>query len=607
MSQRNIRVAENPEMNISEINQAICGYGYDSTAAETDSEARLNKFLRTLSAKSDRMNNLTFTENGALAYKSSGSALVDFNARATELRHADHDALLRSAQIAYAENPLLSVKLFFQTGDIRSGKGERNIFNACMDFLADSHPAVALEVLPLIPEYTRWDYLIRLATSENSGIAKAATRLVCDQFHADSKAVHSAKEGESVHISLLAKWMPSLQTKKAEHRALVRHFLKALHMNERDYRHVLSKLRACLNIIEKSMSAKNCDAIDMEKMTAKQQLRYSAFLQRVMAEKRHAYIQAVLRGEAKMNASVLNPVDIMHEYAQNRWESFTYNEDMEALWSLLPDHMTGNGSTLVVRDGSGSMTSPIGASSTATMLEAATAMTVYCAERLSGPFQDKFITFSRSPRLLDLSGCKNLLEKITLIYAQDECSNTDIEATFDLILDTAVSGNMKQEDLPSYLLILSDMEFDTARGAYSWDKGGYVSGATLFETIRKKWIDAGYQVPTLVFWNLNGHRTTFPEISSENGVIYLSGFSTNELSMVMAGEYEKLCEIVTEETVTDEETGEEITVRKATQEKVILSPWEQLLAKLSKERYDAVEAAVKRGLAKEQKGKQTAS
>ena len=72
MSQRNIRVAENPEMNISEINQAICGYGYDSTAAETDSEARLNKFLRTLSAKSDRMNNLTFTENGALAYKSSG-------------------------------------------------------------------------------------------------------------------------------------------------------------------------------------------------------------------------------------------------------------------------------------------------------------------------------------------------------------------------------------------------------------------------------------------------------------------------------------------------------------------------------------------------------
>jgi len=187
MSQKNIRVAENPESSITEINQAFCGYGNDDAVAEAESEARMNKFLRTLSAKSDRMNNLTFTENGALTYKSSGSVLVDFNARATEFRHADHDTLLRIAQIAYAEDPLLAVKLFFQTGDIRAGKGERNIFNACMDFLVKEHPAVALEVLPLIPEYTRWDYLIRLATSENSGIAKAATRLVCDQFHGRRK------------------------------------------------------------------------------------------------------------------------------------------------------------------------------------------------------------------------------------------------------------------------------------------------------------------------------------------------------------------------------------------------------------------------------------
>ena len=598
MSQRNIRVAEKPVMNISEINQVYCSGDQNAALDEAECEARLNRFLHALSDQSARRNNRVLTANGALTYSTSGSALVDFNARATELRHADSSEIACAADLAYAEDPLLAVKLFFQTGDIRLGKGERHIFLACMDYLAESHPMVALEVLPLIPEYTRWDYLVRLALSKEETVSKEATRLVTEQLHRDLESARSIREGKEAPISLLAKWMPSLQTKKPEHKALVRHFLKALHMKERDYRRALSTLRGHLHVIEKSMSAKDLDSIEMEKMTAKQQLRYSAFLSRTMAEKRHAYIQAVLRGEVRMNTSVLNPVDIMHEYAGNKWEDFAFCEDLEALWSLLPDRMAGNGNTLVVRDGSGSMTYPIGSYSKTTMLEAATAMTVYCAERLSGPFRDKFITFSAHPRLIDLRGCTTLLDKMTLIYAQDECSNTDIEATFDLILDAAVSENLKQEELPSYLLILSDMEFDEARGFHYWELNtSSQSRQTLFETIRTKWKKAGYQVPTLVFWNMNGFRTTFSEIDSENGVIYLSGFSTNELTMVMAGEYEKLSEVITEETITDEETGEEISVMKTMQEKVILSPKEQLLAKLSKERYDAVEEAVKRGLA----------
>ena len=601
MSQKNIRVAENPEMSISEINQTYCGGEYKHALAEADHESNLNRFLHALSEKSARMDNQTLTQNGALTYRSSGSALVDFNARATEFRHADSAEIARAAGWAYAEDPLLAVKLFFQTGDIRFGKGERHIFHACTDYLAANHPMVALELLPLIPEYTRWDYLVRLALSENKDVSKEATRLVAEQFHRDLEAARSLKEGETAQISLLAKWMPSLQTKKLDQMGLVRHFLKALRMKERDYRHALSTLRGHLHIIEKYMSAKDLAAIDMEKMTAKQQLRYSAFLQRSMAEKRHAYIQAVLRGEAKMNASVLNPVDIMHEYAGSIWEPFSYDEDMEALWSLLPDRVAGNGNTLVVRDGSGSMTDRIGVSSSVTMLEAATAMTVYCAERLSGPFRNKFITFSYRPRLLDLSQCETLLDKMKFLYNQNECFNTNIEATFDLILNCAVAEKLRQEELPSYLLILSDMEFDAARGVSC--RSAYesvLSRRTLFETIRAKWNEAGYQVPTLVFWNLNGYRTTFPEIDSENGVIYLSGFSTNELSMVMAGEYEKLCETAEEEIVIDEETGNAVTVKKTLQKKAILSPKEQLIAKLSKERYIAVEEAARRGIAKEQ-------
>lgn len=175
----------------------------------------------------------------------------------------------------------------------------------------------------------------------------------------------------------------------------------------------------------------------------------------------------MLRGEKKMNASVLNPVEIVHEYCRGKWayENLECNEDFEALWSLIPDRTSGNGNTLVIRDGSGSMTAPIGAGSSATMLEAATAMAVYCADHMTGAFQDTFITFSSRPELVKLSGCSTLAEKLRLLYGHDDCSNTDLEATFDLILNAAVENHLSQDEIPSYLLVLSDMEFDCARGA----------------------------------------------------------------------------------------------------------------------------------------------
>lgn len=115
--------------------------------------------------------------NGALEYASSGSALVDFNARATEFRNADTKIIIDAAENAYAENSVDFVKLLFHTGDIRGGKGERHVFNICMDWLVAEHPAIADEVLAFIPEYTRWDYLVRQTVSDNKGISKHATEI----------------------------------------------------------------------------------------------------------------------------------------------------------------------------------------------------------------------------------------------------------------------------------------------------------------------------------------------------------------------------------------------------------------------------------------------
>lgn len=603
MSKRNRRATGILDQGMNEINNTYCSR-YSSQYVP---------FMTHLSEKAKKQGNLISTANGATVYAGTDSVLVDFNARATELRNASEKLIGLQAASAYAEDPVRFVKLLFQTGDIRCGKGERRIFNVCMDWLVANHPMVAIEVLPLISEYTRWDYLVRLTVSADKEVSKAATDIVVSQLLADKACLDVATNVEAgadaaraedcanVHISLLAKWMPSLQTKRDDHKVIVRHLLRSLHMQEREYRQLLSALREHLNIIEKYMSAKDLDRIDMEKLTSKQQLRYAAFLKKTMAEKRHAYIQAVLRGEKKMNASVLNPLDIYHEYlAPTSWNSYyaeetAYNEDFEALWSMLPDNTNGNGNTLVIRDGSGSMTDSIGQGSSATMLDAASAMAIYCAERMSGAFHNKFITFSRKPQLVDMAKCETLADKINYLKLFDDCSNTNLEATFDLILDVAVENHLSQDEIPAYLMILSDMEFDAARGAYYL----YKDRDTLFSVIRDKWEKAGYDMPTLVFWQLNGRRTVFPEIDAKNGIIFLSGYSTNELKLVMAGEYERYEEVTEEVEVVDELTGETKTVVQTSQVKVVLSPQEQLELKLSDARYDAVEEAVKRGLARE--------
>lgn len=540
------------------------------------------KLLEILECLNGQLDNKVETTNGALVYSGLGSALAEFNASANELRFASPEKLFTKLDKAFREDPLKCLKLIFETGDIRGGKGERKVFNDSMDWLETNHPDLLMAVLELIPDYTRWDYLVRLTVAANQAVAARATELVARQFREDLEALTA---NEEANISLLGKWLPSLQTKRNDHKLIVKHLLSSLSLSEREYRKALSFLRGRLNIIEKYMSAGENEKIEMEKLSSKQQLRYSAYLKRVLADKRHEYIQAVLRGEAKLNASVLNPVEIIHAYLEN---GYRYNEDYEAIWKLLPNLVGDNGNTLVIRDGSGSMTSHMPGTRTS-MLDAADALTIYTAERLNGPLKNNFITFSSRPKLVSFDEEDNLFTKIRKLHCFNDCSNTDLKATFDLLLEAAVKGKLSSDQLPNYLLILSDMEFDDCHTeCYEKD----FNKDTLFDCIRKQWEEAGYELPTLVFWQLNCQRTLYPEIDSKNGIIYLSGFSVNELANVMAGKFENYEEV--EEEVTElDESGQEVTVSKMVTKRVVLSPMEQLDLKLSNHRYDRVEEAVR--------------
>lgn len=587
ISKRNVRIDKVMDKVAYKEYREYCN-GYSSSL----NSGRYSAFKRGIKKASFVMNHKVQTTNGAWCFDAMESALVELNARATELRGSSDEIIESAMEKAYAEDPIDMVKLLFQTGDVREGKGERRIFEAGMDWLVKTHPLVAKEVLFLIPEYTRWDHLVRLTVSDHEEIAKCATELVVAQFQEDLELLNQAASDQEIHISLLAKWMPSLQTKRKDHKVIVRHLLKALHMQERDYRKSLAALREHLNVIEKYMSANELEKIDMEKMTSKQQLRYAGFLGRNMEDRRHAYIQAVLRGEKKMNADTLNPVEVYHELNKALFNNKSV-EDYEALWKMLPDVVNGNGKTLVIRDGSGSMCALVNHMNAYSMIDVSSSLAIYCAERMSGAFKDCFITFSSSPQFVDLSDCTSLQEKCQKLKCYRDYTNTDLYKTFDLILQVAVDNQLPQDELPQYLLIMSDMEFDGVMR----DSGQNVT--PLMKTIRNKWKKAGYEVPTLVYWQLNGRRTLFPEVDSESGIIYLSGFSTNELVNVMNGSYEQMCEEIVEETVYDQASGKMVSVMKSRTRRVILSPSEQLKVKLTNSRYDAVGGAALRGILNE--------
>ena len=345
--------------------------------------------------------------------------------------------------------------------------------------------------------------------------------------------------------------MPSVNTSSDKTRGTARILAKSLDLTERQYRKILSKLRSKLNVTETMMSAKQWEDIDYEAVPSQANLLYKDAFLRHDAKRRNEYLESLKKGEKKINAATLFPHDVVHKYG---WAP-ALDKTVEQLWNNLPDYVQGNGSTMVVADGSGSMCCNIG-DTRVTAWEVAHSLAIYFAQHSKGPYRNRYITFSSFPKFVSLDG-RTLLDNIRIACNHSEMTNTNIEAVFDLILDTAIRTNCKQEDIPQNILILSDMEFDTAtRGG----RGFASPSKTLFDTIRNKWENAGYKIPRLVFWNICSRTGAIPMKENDLGVALVSGFSPSVCKMVLTNE---------------------------------LDPYKALLETIMNPRYDAVENAVK--------------
>ena len=502
------------------------------------------------------------TENGAIGYRTSGKQLLDANFAVSSMRDWGNERIRQMFTKVYYENPLLAVKWLFYLRDVRGeGMGERHTFRVCMNWLLKNHYEYAKNVVLLIPEYGRFDdWFCLIDTQAGEEIIRAMKM----QLMRDLEAVETGGQ-----VSLLAKWLPSCHTSSAETRKLARDIYQAFGFSEEEYRKILSKLRAYLNVVEVKMSANRWDDIDYSKVTSRANLIYGRAFLKNDEMRRRDFLNKLVRGEEKIHADTLFPSDIVSKYYERgsyRWKFNLKAKDdtLEALWKALPDHVSGDASTLVVRDGSGSMNVNVG-NTDMTALDVATALAIYFSEHCRGEFKNQFITFSACPQLVDLSCTESLRDKLEICSAYDECSNTDIQAVFKLILETALLFDMPQEDMPRNILIISDIEFDSAvtypGSLRRSEKGGLCS---LFEQIREEYETYGYQMPRLVFWNVYSRTNTIPLQQNEAGVALVSGFNPTVYQMVLSDE---------------------------------LDPYRCLLQQLNAKRYDAVEQALgeKRG------------
>lgn len=457
--------------------------------------------------------NYTFTENGAIALKSTESALVDLFGQIGAMRNRT-DADIESAfSKAFAEDRLLATKMAFYARNIRGGLGERRAARVIFNFLAKVHPDVMRKNIQYVPLFGRYDDLYEFV---GTPVENDMWALIKEQWSLDIDNMNNNKP-----ISLLAKWLKSVNTSSKESNRLGKLTAKKLGLSEKEYRKTLSTLRKYLDVVEVKMSNNRWTEIIYAGVPSRAMAIYRNAFAKHDPEGFDAYVKSVSKGESKINATTLFPYDIIEkmgmsfDWSGGCFKANNYDEVLEAQWKALPNYIEGENNVLIMADTSESMMGRPMATSVG--------LAIYFAERNKGVFKDVFMTFSSRPSFIQLKG-NTLYEKIQCVPSIVE--NTNLEAAFRLILDTAINNNLTADDMPKSLVVITDMEFDGATYGSSRHE-------TFYESMANMYRQHGYEIPNVIFWNVNSRHNVFQVTSKYKGVQLASGQSPSVFKSIL--------------------------------------------------------------------------
>lgn len=472
----------------------------------------MNKLATAMKRKTGQ----TRTENDAVTHSSTFSAVLDFFYHAASRQGEDNLPLFIAA---YEEDKNLALKALFYLRDVRGGKGQRKTFRDIITWLAKKDGKVFDKFAAYVPEYGRWDDLTRLVGF------KVVQEIVAGALQQDMEA-----DGES-GVSLLAKWMPSENASSKDTRWLAARWADVLGMSPKEYRKALSALRARIGIVESQMSDQAWDEINYERVPSRAAKIYKGAFARHDETRYAKFIEKVLTGDAKINSSTLYPHELSAEVRLGK-----YNKTTEAQWKSLPNYFGDQErQVLVVVDSSDSMFRPI-AGGKIEAIDVSVGLGIYCAERNAGAFQDYVLTFNENSHLAKLTG-KTLKERVNQASQLPWGGSTNLMSAFQSVLRMAVDNDVPQEDMPTDILIISDMEFNSVG-----DRD------TNLERAKKLYKKAGYTLPRVIFWNVNSRHNQVPATQDEDSVLLVSGFSAETVGKVLgskvASPYEFMLEVL---------------------------------------------------------------
>ena len=427
------------------------------------------------------------------------------------LRNQSEDEIVKRFHRAFCEDKNLAMKILFFARDIRGGLGERKVFRTIIKNLPKTSRSALVKNIQNIPEYGRYDDLLTLM---DTSCKKEVVAMIKEQLSQDLANI------ETDNVSLLAKWLPSINASNSQTVKLAKRLAECLKISEREYRQTLSKLRKKIKIIENNLREKDY-TFDYSKQPSKAMFKYKKAFIRNDKERYDDFLNKVQKGEVKINTSTLYPYDIVRPFYVSYIQDESVIKSIDTTWNALPNY-TKDENAIVVVDGSGSMYSDGNPMPTTV----AQSLAIYFAERNNGKFKNHFITFSENPKLVEIKG-SNILEKLKYCASFNEVANTNIQKTFEIILNTAIKNKLPQSELPETIYIISDMEFDyCTRDA----------NLTNFNYAKQIFEENGYKLPKLVFWNVNSWQTQVPVKENERGVVLVSGCTPKIFEMVMKGE-----------------------------------------------------------------------
>ena len=460
------------------------------------------------------------TENGAFAYDSTAQgALLDLFSQIGALRPRTDREIEQKFAAAFHEDKLLATKMLFYAGDIRQGGlGERRTFRICLRWLAENHPEIVNKNIELIPYFNRFDSWFVLCGTK---CEKLMWETVAKTLTIDMKAYKASTTTRIIPVSFLAKWMPSENTSSVKTRQMATKAMRALSLDPRKYRKMLSALRKHINVVERQMSAGEWGLIDYAKVPSYAMHNYGSAFAKHDYERFNAYLKSVSKGEVKINAATLYPYDLVEKYMYNKNyyipEGYGVfgdtivreNEDavVEAQWKALPNYLTKPMNAVIMADVSGSMRGRPMATSIG--------LAIYFAQHNTGLYHNQYMTYTNKPHFVNIKEGASLLENVQQVAEAGVGYGTNLEAAFQEVLNVAVANRVPANQMPKTFVVISDMEIDKyMRPGRHWD----------FLKVMEAFYNAkGYKLPKIVMWNVNARKDTV--LSQDENTIFISGQS----------------------------------------------------------------------------------